>query len=160
MGAFGIGEEYTVFIADAGTTPSTPTDPENMASCWEIGELPDAATFNRVRAMIERYDRNSPGQTLVHPGRRKATASFTLNVDKAGNTGFTRLVGAYESNTDGFVSGGNLIYLIFSNGTASDWLAHGTAGVAALNYDLGNQNIIQASLEVEFNGDPTVTVHA
>lgn len=158
--AFKIGEGYTVFVGRSAAAPTTPTDPENMASLFELGEIPDAFSFSQTRAMIERFDRDSPGQRFVHPGRRTHTITFTLNMDCAGNTGLTALQGAMSSNTDGVGATGNLVYFSISNGVASDWLAHGNAGVSDYSVDLGAQNIIQASVTLEVNGDATVTTHA
>ncbi len=158
--AFGIGEGYTLFVGRAASAPTTPTDPENASSLFELGEIPDAFSFSQTRAMIERYDRDSAGQRFVHPGRRSKSVTLTINIDKAGNTGITALQGAMDSNTDGVGASGNLVYFAISDGIASNWLAHGNAGVADFSYDMGNQSIMQASLTLEINGDPTVTVHA
>lgn len=158
--AFKPGEGFTLFVAPAGTAPTTLTDPESMGSMFELGEIPDELAFQQVRSMIERFDRDSPGQTFIHPNRRKFSLSTTLNIDVASNTGLSTIQTALESNTDGIGSGGNLIYVAISNGTASDWLAHGTAGVADFSHTLSGTDVVKASLSLEFNGDATVTVHA
>lgn len=157
---FKIGEGYTLFFGRMASAPTTPLDPENASSLFEIGEIPDALDFDQVRAMINRFDRDSPGQTFKHPGRRDKSVTFNMNIDVAGNTGITALQGCMDSNTDGFSATGNIGYFAISNGVASDRIIHGQAGVSNFPHHFPAQGIVNADVTLAINGDPTVGVHA
>ena len=158
--AFQLGEPYTLFFGRQAAAPTSPADPENMASLHEIGEIDGDIVMELSRAMAQRRDRNSPGQVFIHPATRGPQGiSFPMNFNPSINEAWTDLIGCMESNTDGVGAAGNLGYFAISNGSSGAWIAHGQASPENLPVTLPVDQVCRVDVTLRCNGDPTLTTH-